>query len=181
MPTTLVTGGNGFVGATIVDELLSQGHTVILAVRSPSSADALLSNNPNWPVERISIFPIPDFTVPGAFDALFQRYPETEFVVHVAAPLLDDPRNTDFEAHFEKPNVLGNLGLLRSVKQFGKNVKAVSVTGSINAITLGDQDDVKKRVFANDSWLPMGREDAIKAQNNYVSRSLSISHLTSFR
>lgn len=171
MPTTLVTGGNGFVGATVVSTLLSSkfNHRVILAVRSVSSAEALIAIHPEWPADNVVIASVPDFTVPGAFDEVFKSHPEIDYVIHVAAPLLDDPRNNEFVEHFEKPNVLGNIGILTSAKQFGKNVKAISVTGSVNAITLGDQDDVKKRVFGNKEWLPMGRDDAIKAQHNYVS------------
>jgi thioester reductase-like protein len=171
MPTTLVTGGNGFVGASVVSTLLSSkyNHRVILAVRSVPSAEALLAIHPEWPAENVVISSVPDFTVPGAFDEVFKTHPEIDYVIHVAAPLLDDPRNNDFVEHFEKPNVLGNIGILTSAKQFGKNVKAISVTGSVNAITLGDQDDVKKRVFGNKEWLAQGREDAIKAQHNYVS------------
>lgn len=171
MPTTLVTGGNGFVGATVVSTLLSpkNNHRVILAVRSVSSAEALIAIHPEWPAQDVVIASVPDFTVPGAFDEVFKSHPEIDYVIHVAAPLLDDPRNNDFVEHFEKPNVLGNIGILTSAKQFGQNVKAVSVTGSVNAITLGDQDDVKKRVFGNTEWLSQGREDAIKAQHNYVS------------
>lgn len=175
MPTTLVTGATGFVGSSIVNELLAQNHTLILAVRSPSSAEALVANNPSWPSSSITIEPVPDFTAPGAFDAVFQTHPEIEYIVHVAAPMLDHPDNTDFEEHFEKPNVLGNVGLLKSAKAYGKNVKAVSVTGSMNAITAGDQEDIKKRVFDNSEWLPLGREDAIKANNNYVSYFLVFS------
>ena len=171
MPTTLVTGATGFVGSTMVDELLQQNHTLILAVRSPSSAQALLSNNPSWPSASITIIPVPDFTASGAFDEVFQKHPQIEYIVHVAAPMLDHPDNNDFEEHFEKPSVLGNLGLLKSAKSFGKNVKAVSVTGSMNAITTGDQEDIKSRVFTNKEWLPLGREDAIKANHNYVSFS----------
>ena len=169
MPTTLVTGANGFVGATVVNELLKKSHDVILAVRSQSSADALLAAHPDWPHSSIKVHSVPDFTKPGAFDNLFQKYAEIDYIIHVAAPLVDDPRNTDFVEHFEKPSVLGNTGLLKSAKEFGKNVKAISVTGSINAITLGDQDDVKKRVFSNDQWLPLGRENAIKMNIDYVS------------
>jgi len=169
MPTTLVTGSTGFVGSTMVNELLDQNHNLILAVRSPSSAKALLANNSSWPTTRITIFPVPDFTAPGAFDPVFQQHPEIEYIVHVAAPMLDHPDNNNFEEHFEKPSVLGNLGLLRSAKEFGKNVKAISVTGSMNAITTGDQEDIKSRVFSSKEWLPLGREDAIKANHNYIS------------
>ncbi|OAP64523.1 hypothetical protein AYL99_00495 [Fonsecaea erecta] len=167
--TTLLTGGSGFVGATVLDELLAQNHNVVLAVRSPSSAELLLANNPSWPVSRITVHPVPDFTVRGAFDSVFQTHPDIEFVVHVAAPMVDIPDGTSFEESFEKPNVLGNLGLLQSAKTYGKNVKAVSVTGSLNAITLGSQEDIKSRVFGNGEWLPLGREDAVKAENNYIS------------
>ncbi|EXJ70689.1 uncharacterized protein A1O5_05679 [Cladophialophora psammophila CBS 110553] len=170
-PTTLLTGSNGFLGATVLDELLAQDHSVILAVRSPSSAKSLLDNNPSWPTSssRITIELVPDFTVPGAFDAIFQSHPEIEYIVHVAAPMVDIPDSVGFEESFEKPNVLGNLGLLRSAKTYGKNVKAVSVTGSLNAITLGDQEDIKNRVFGSGEWLPLGREDAVKAESNYIS------------
>ncbi|KIV96959.1 hypothetical protein PV10_00769 [Exophiala mesophila] len=169
MPLTLVTGGNGFVGASIVSTLLAKGHSVILAVRNASSAEGLVSVHADWPRDRITIAVVPDFTVPGVFDEVFKSNPSIEYVVHVAAPLLDDPRNTDFVEHFEKPSVAGNISLLQSIKTFGLNVKAVSVTGSINSITLGDQDDVKARVFSNTEWLALGRDDAIKAQNSYIS------------
>lgn len=170
-PTTLVTGGNGFVGATIISTLLSErhNHKVVLAVRNTSSAEALIAAHPEWPSQAIVIHAVPDFTVHGAFDKVFLDHDEIQYIIHVAAPLLDDPRNTDFVQHFEKPSVLGNVGLLTSAKRYGRNVKAISVTGSINAITLGGQDDVKKRILGNDEWLPLEREDAIKAQNNYVS------------
>jgi hypothetical protein len=171
MPTTLVTGATGFVGATVADELLAQNHDLILAVRSPPSAERLIANNPSWPSSRITVFPVLDFTAPGAFDSVFQKHPEIDYIVHVAAPMLDHPDNTNFEEHFEKPSVLGNLGLLKSAKQFGKNVKAISVTGSLNAITTGTQEDIKSRVFSSKEWLPLGREDAIKANHNYVSSS----------
>jgi len=169
MPTTLVTGGTGFVGSSIVNELLAQNHTLILAVRTASSANALLASNPSWPKDSITTFPIPDFTKPRAFDAVFKEHPEIEYILHVAAPMLDHPDNTNFEEHFEKPSILGNLGLLKSAKEHGKNVKAISVTGSMNAITTGSQEDIKAREFNDKEWLPLDREDAIKANNNYVS------------
>ncbi|KAL2419908.1 hypothetical protein ABEF95_008264 [Exophiala dermatitidis] len=169
MPTTLVTGANGFVGAAVVNELITQHHKVILAVRTPSSAEGLVSKHPEWPAQDISVARVADFTVPGVFDEVFHQHPDIEYIVHVAAPLLDDPHNTDFVEHFEKPSVLGNTGLLTSALRYGNKVKAISVTGSINAITLGDQDDVKKRAFDNKDWLPLGREDAINAQDPYIS------------
>jgi hypothetical protein len=42
--------------------------------------------------------------------------------------------------------------LLQSAHKYGKNVKAIAVTGSINSITTGDPQDLKSRVLTNDAW-----------------------------
>ncbi|KAJ5558391.1 hypothetical protein N7535_008598 [Penicillium sp. DV-2018c] len=168
MSTTLITGSSGFVGSTVLAQLLQHGHRVIATVRSQHSADGLLSVHPEW--KDVVIFVVvPDFTKPGAFDTVFKEYPGIDYVIHVAAPLLDDPANTDFVEHFEKPSVLGNSGLLTSAHTYGKNVKAIAITGSLNAITTGAAEDVSSRVLGNDQWLPLDRDDAIKLQDSFIS------------
>lgn len=60
-----------------------------------------------------------------------------------------------------------NIQLLKSAKEFGKSVKSIAVTGSINAAT--DGSDIATRVFDSDQWLPVTIDDAIKAQHYYIS------------
>jgi hypothetical protein len=43
--------------------------------------------------------------------------------------------------------------LLKSASAYGKNVKAVAVTGSINAMTTGE--DVGTREYNSEEWLPV--------------------------
>ena len=50
-----------------------------------------------------------------------------------------------------------NKQLLRSAQKYGKNVKAISVTGSINSITLGLPEDLKSRVLTNDDYNDVSR------------------------
>lgn len=169
MPTVFITGGNGFVGAAIVDQLVASQYKVIAAVRDPASLDKLLSVHAEWDKSLISSVTVADFTKPDAFDSVFQSHPEIEHIIHCAAPLVGDARNTDFVEHFEKPSVIGNTGLLQAAHKYGKNVKSIAVTGSLNAITTGAQDDLKSRVLDTTQWLPLGREDAAKMQNQYVS------------
>jgi nucleoside-diphosphate-sugar epimerase len=74
--------------------------------------------------------------------------------------------------------------LLKSASKYGKNVKAIAVTGSVNAMTTGQ--DIETRVFNSGEWLPVNFpsflghsksltvmqltiEDAIQAQHPYIS------------
>jgi nucleoside-diphosphate-sugar epimerase len=172
MPTTFITGSSGFVGATILDRLLASKYKVVGAFRSQSSASKLFSVNPHWDQSLITVVEIPDFSKPDAFDAVFKDHPDIDSVIHVAAAGLSGP-TTDFVEHFEKPTVHGQLSLLESVHKYGKNVKAISVTGSINAITTGAQDDIKSRAITSSEWLPMGRKEALEMQHPFVRRTPS--------
>jgi hypothetical protein len=64
-------------------------------------------------------------------------------------------------------HITSGLEILKSASKYGKNVKAIAVTGSINAITTGA--DAGVRVYDSAAWLPVSIEDAIAAQNAYIS------------
>jgi len=60
-----------------------------------------------------------------------------------------------------------NVQLLKSVQKYGKTVKSIAVTGSINALT--DGSDIATRTMDSSQWLPLSIADAIKAQHPYYS------------
>ena len=151
-PRTLVTGANGFVGATVVSEALKAGHHVTGSVRSKKSGDELVAIHPEWDSSMIDFVEVADYTADGVFDEIF-RQGNYDYVIHVAAPMPDNPEYTDFVTHFEKPSIEGNRQILMSAMRYGNKVKAVSVVGSINAITNGDPTDLKSRVMTDKEWL----------------------------
>ncbi|CZR56737.1 related to flavonol reductase/cinnamoyl-CoA reductase [Phialocephala subalpina] len=165
MPSTLLTGANGFVAAHILNQLIASGHTVIGSVRSLSKGQAILASHPEYK-DHLSFVEISDYAKEGVWDEVFKNN-EIDFVVHSAAPLLDGEGNTDFERDFLKPSVDGGLELLKSASKYGKNVKAIVVTGSVNAMTTGM--DINERTFNSSAWLPLTIADAIKAQHAYIS------------
>ena len=49
---------------------------------------------------------VSDYAHEGTWDETFKTN-DFDYVVHTAAPLLDNPANTDFERDFLKPSVSG--------------------------------------------------------------------------
>ncbi|KAF2467418.1 NAD(P)-binding protein [Lindgomyces ingoldianus] len=102
MPHTLVTGANSFVAAHIINELIANGHTVTGTVRRTSAGEALFEGHPEWK-EKLDFVVIEDYAKEGAFDSVFQKQ-QFDYIVHIAAPLLDNPEHTDYDTHFLKPS-----------------------------------------------------------------------------
>lgn len=105
MPKTLVTGANGFFAAQVLDQLIAQGHDVTGSVRSESKGEQILARHPEYK-GHLDFVLVSDYTLPGTWAAAFQKT-EFDYVVHTAAPLLDDPRNVDFDENFLAPSVKG--------------------------------------------------------------------------
>lgn len=105
MPTTLLTGANGFVAASVLDELIREGHSVVGQVRADSKAEEILATHPEYK-DHFTHIVVADYTTEGTWDETFKTH-DFDYVIHTAAPLLDDPRNTDFDENFLKPSVSG--------------------------------------------------------------------------
>ncbi|KAG4437215.1 hypothetical protein IFR05_007304 [Cadophora sp. M221] len=165
MPNTLVTGANGFVAAHVIDQLIAAGHQVTGSVRSLAKGEQIFATHPEY-AGKLTFTVVSDYAKSGTWDETIKEG-EFDFVVHTAAPLLDDPGNTDFERDFLVPSVDGAVELLKSASKYGKHIKAIAVTGSVNAMTTGM--DIADRTFNSSEWLPVSIDDAIKANHPYIS------------
>lgn len=105
MPHTLVTGANSFVAAHIITNLIEIGHKVTGSVRRSSAGEAILTENPEWK-GKLDFVEIKDYAEAGIWDGVFKTQ-ELDYIVHVAAPLLDNPANTDFDRDYLRPSVEG--------------------------------------------------------------------------
>lgn len=105
MPRTLLTGANGFVAATILDQLVAAGHQVTGSVRSAAEGEQILARHPEYK-GHVDFVVVSEYAKPGTWDEAFQSK-DFDYVIHSAAPLLDDPNNKDFIKDFLTPSVDG--------------------------------------------------------------------------
>lgn len=105
MPQVLVTGANGFVASHVVDALIAEGHHVTGSLRDANKGAGILKIHPEWE-GKLSFVSVADYTKEGIWDEVFEKG-NFDYVVHVAAPVLDNPKNTDYERDFAEPSIKG--------------------------------------------------------------------------
>ena len=76
----LVTGATGFIGAHVIDELLSRGLRVRGTARSETKANEMLRSRPQY-AGMLDFAYVQDLTVPSGFDEAVRG---VDAIVHVA-------------------------------------------------------------------------------------------------
>lgn len=108
---SLVTGGAGFIGSTLVDKLIELGHEVAVV-------DDLSSGKKEYLNPKAKFYEV-DITSKG-LDDVFKKEAETkkiDYVFHLAAQI-DVRRSVEDPAMDNKINVLGGLNVLESCRKY---------------------------------------------------------------
>ena len=122
----LVTGGAGFIGSTLVDRLLSDGHEV--AVVDNLSRDSLANLTDAQDTGRLTVHRL-DINDPALADTVAQAAPEVVF--HLAAQI--DVRHSVTDPQDDATrNVLGTIAVAEAARKAGaRKVVFASSGGSI--------------------------------------------------
>lgn len=142
----LVTGGAGFIGSHLIDELLKNGHKVICydnfdefydeSIKKQNLETAVL--NENFLLEH------EDILDKNALDNCFKKY-KIDIVVHLAAKAGVRPSIENPEEYY-KNNLIGTLNLLEAMRK--ANVKKMifasssSVYGNNKKVPFSETDNV---------------------------------------
>lgn len=146
MSTFLITGGSGFIGSSLADELLNNGHRVInvdemndyYSVKTKERNIAHASLNPSY------IFVKCDICDLASIDNIFKSY-NIHYIIHLAAragvrPSIENP------ILYEHCNSLGTVCILEMAKKYG--IKKIILASSSS-------------VYGNNKKTPFSETDAV--------------------
>ncbi|KAH8899120.1 NAD dependent epimerase/dehydratase [Thozetella sp. PMI_491] len=157
----LVTGATGFIGAHVVDCLLSRGLKVRGASRSKAKAEAMLQARPQYE-GKLDFVQVGDFENTGVFAEAVKG---VDGVIHVASPLTYDTKDN------EKELILPAINGVRSI------LEAAAATPSISRIVLTSSFasvvDIQRKessyfTYTGADWNPLTYQQAIDPASDAV-------------
>ncbi len=107
----LVTGGAGYVGSVVADELARSGHHIIIIDNLQQGHKQSISGNAD--------FVLADICDAGALDTIFQRF-RIDAVMHMAAETIVEYSTTDPRRYFHT-NIIGGINLLDAMLRHNVN------------------------------------------------------------
>ncbi|KFY41600.1 hypothetical protein V495_04869 [Pseudogymnoascus sp. VKM F-4514 (FW-929)] len=153
--SVLLTGGTGSLGASVLAQLLSKGHSVTAVVRSIKKSAPFLNKQYASQVEsgKLKLVEVPDMTVPNAFDDLVKT---VDAIVHVATPLSD----RDFEKTVINATFAINDNIFAASLK-APSVKRIVITGSIVS-TMSLPDTLFQPITVSaDDFSPITKEQGL--------------------
>ncbi|CAG8949892.1 hypothetical protein HYFRA_00004220 [Hymenoscyphus fraxineus] len=152
--TVLVTGASGYVGAELLNSLLSRGYNVKAAVRNDASADKIKKSHGKY-ANQLSFAIVKDLQTPGAHDEAVKG---VEGVFHLASPFVLEVK--DNATDLLDPAINGTVELLKSIHKNNPNVKRVVLTSSFASILDMSKGNRPGYVYTEADWNPCTYEEA---------------------
>ncbi|OBA19169.1 NAD(P)-binding protein [Metschnikowia bicuspidata var. bicuspidata NRRL YB-4993] len=159
--TVLVTGASGFIAQHIVKLLISKNYNVVGTVRLDAKGEKLRKNTSGGP-GTFTYTIVPDIAANGAFDNVFEAYPEISVVLHTASPCFYETTNPKNDLII--PAMEGTKNIMSTIAKTAKagrsKIRRVVVTSSDAAIYSPDDEQNPELFFDESCWNNMSLEEA---------------------
>ncbi|KAH9893108.1 3-beta hydroxysteroid dehydrogenase/isomerase family protein [Xylariomycetidae sp. FL2044] len=149
----LVTGATGFIGAHVVDQLLSRGLKVRGATRSLAKGDLMKQARPQY-ATQLDFVLIGDFQSPSGLDDAVKGI---DAVIHVASPLTYDTKDNEKELII--PAINGVKAVLEACAK-AKSVKRLVLTSSFASVLHVDRKTPPYFMYTGADWNPQTYEES---------------------
>jgi nucleoside-diphosphate-sugar epimerase len=161
----LLTGGTGSLGASVLDQLLSQGYKVNVVIRSAKKSQSFLEQKYSSHVEKTTLrfTEIPDMTVPHVFDTHART---ADAIIHIATPLAP----TDFEHTMIQPTWTIDENILTAAAKSSK-VKRVVITGTVASTVNMPQGLFRDGFLTERDWNTTTHEEGLQSMPNAYAYS----------
>ncbi|HEV3225343.1 MAG TPA: NAD-dependent epimerase/dehydratase family protein [Acidimicrobiales bacterium] len=121
----LVTGGAGFIGSTLVDRLLAEGHSVDVIDDLSTGSLANLASARADRANRLTFHQL-DIRQPGTIDLIARRGPEVVFHLAAQVSVRDSVARP---AHDAEVNIIGGLNVLEGARSAGTRKIVYAASG----------------------------------------------------
>ncbi|KAK2002135.1 NAD dependent epimerase/dehydratase [Colletotrichum falcatum] len=157
----LVTGATGFIGAHVVDVLLSRGVKVRGATRSLAKGRAMIEARPQS-ADRLDFVQIQDFENTGVFA---EAVKDVDAVIHVASPFTYDTKDNEKELII--PAVNGVRSILEAAAA-SPRISRVVITSSFAAVLDADRKAPPYFTYTGRDWNPLTYAEAAAPETSAV-------------
>ncbi|KAG7137280.1 Ketoreductase azaE like protein [Verticillium longisporum] len=190
MVKVLLTGGSGFIGGHILEQLLEQGHDAVVTVRSEDKAQKIRDDYKDLAAGRLTVAIVPDIAREDAFDEVVKT-PGLEAVLHTASPfhfnfsnvcplprkplcccppflltraLLLTAATADPKKDLVDPAVIGTTAILQALHRSAPGVKRVVITSSFASIIDEARVTDPTKIFTERDWNPVTEADMTQSK-----------------
>ncbi|KXH46884.1 NAD dependent epimerase/dehydratase [Colletotrichum nymphaeae SA-01] len=157
----LVTGATGFIGAHVVDVLLSRGLRVRGATRSLAKGNAMIKDRPEY-AGKLEFVQIEDFEKLGVF---LEAIKDVDAVVHVASPFTYDTKDNEKELII--PAINGVRSILEAAVTNPKITRVV-ITSSFASVLDVNRKAPPYFTYTGEDWNPLTYEEAASPETSAV-------------
>ncbi|KAH8680663.1 NAD dependent epimerase/dehydratase [Xylariales sp. PMI_506] len=157
----LVTGATGFIGAHVVDCLLSRGLRVRGATRSLGKGDLMIKARPQFQ-DKLDFVQVEDFEKNGVFNEAVKG---VNGVIHVASPLTYD--TTDNEKELILPAINGVRSIMEA-SATNSSISRVVITSSFASVVDIGRKEPNHFTYTGKDWNPLTYEQAIDPATDSV-------------